>query len=522
MKTKLILSLILLLGIILRLIYFKGPTTFFYDQGRDAIASLEIWQSDPIKILGPQTDTPGLFHGPLYWYIISPFYYFSNGNVWVVRFFLILINCLTILVIYKLSESLFKNKKVSLLASFLFAISFEAVQYARWLSNPTPAILTITLSFWSLVELINGKKWALVSLFFFWGLSMQFQLFLLYQSVVFLIIWLINKGFTFPKATIKIYLVAFLSFLATTLSFIAAEVKFKFQGSKALLSFLVERSGPSNITPKIKDFMENLNIVIQNNIVGANGLYATIFLFLLIFLGLVAFKKDKIKKELLTLYILLLSPLIVYLLNGPNAYFLNMGMLIPLIILTSYFLVKYFDKYKLLVFLIFLSIIYGNISQIITKNKEGETLFTVQKQMILRDELKVIDWIYQESEGKPFKLNTITAPLFINTTWAYLFNWYGLDKYGYMPFWWGETQVDVPGSKIKFADSSDSNMHFVIIEPKSSDDKSYINAILSLEDTRSKVIKTEKIGYFTVEKREITTPRIFTIQDVFYLVMENQ
>lgn len=517
MKTKNILLIILFLGFILRLIYFKGPTTFFYDQARDAIASMEIWQSDPIKIMGPQAEIAGLTHGPLYWYMISPFYFFTNGNVWAVRLFLILINCLTIFLIYDLTKSLFKDKKVALLSSFLFAISFEAIQYARWLSNPGPSLFTITLSFWAFNKLVEEKKWALIPFLVSLGLSIQLQLFLVYQIFVFFVLWLLIKGIKLPKASLKTYLIAIFAFFLTLSTYIISEIKFKFQGIKGL-SLLLKPNSSINIATRVKSYLHGLTEVTYHNVAGINLNYATFFLILLLILSFFLYKKNKVKNQFIILFTWIISPVIVYILPGPKAYYLNIGMLVPILIITSYVLIKYFDKYKLITILVICSIVGGNIFQVLTKNKEGETLFTVQKQMILRDELKIIDWIYKESENKPFKLNTITSPLFINTTWAYLFNWHGMNKYGYMPYWWGETQVDVPGSKIKFANDTPTNLHYLIIEPRGSDDKAYIDAIISLEDTRSKVIKTEKIGYFTVEKREITTPRIFTLHDVFYVI----
>src|SRR3972149_8923389 len=142
MSLRKILTVIFILAISLRLLYFKDSLTFFYDQGRDALASMEIWQGDPVKIIGPQTDFLGLYHGPLYWYIISPFYYLSGGSVWTVRLFLIFLNCVSLFFIYDLTKDLFNKKNIALLAAFLFAISFEAIAYARWLSNPAPALLT--------------------------------------------------------------------------------------------------------------------------------------------------------------------------------------------------------------------------------------------------------------------------------------------------------------------------------------------------------------------------------------------
>ena len=82
-----LLSLIFIIGLVLRLIYFK-ETTFTWDQARDTIQAINIWKGDPIKIIGPSTaELPGLHHGPLYWYLVSPFLFFSNGNIYAARMF---------------------------------------------------------------------------------------------------------------------------------------------------------------------------------------------------------------------------------------------------------------------------------------------------------------------------------------------------------------------------------------------------------------------------------------------------
>ena len=92
MRFNKFLLLIFILAIGIRLIHLSDGLTFGYDQARDMFQALEIWTKDPIKVIGPQSDTPGLHHGSLYWYLISPVVYFSGGDVWVTRFLLILIN----------------------------------------------------------------------------------------------------------------------------------------------------------------------------------------------------------------------------------------------------------------------------------------------------------------------------------------------------------------------------------------------------------------------------------------------
>jgi hypothetical protein len=288
------------------------------------------------------------------------------------------------------------------------------------------------------------------------------------------------------------------------------------------------------------------------NIWGLNIFLAGLGILVTLYFSLYYIKNKEKRGEIIFLLCWILSPIFIVFFNGPNAHFITLGILPGVIILTSYLLYDvllakgdslrrttyqrsihprhkwrgfleccYKLKTKKTIFfvVVMLLIISGNLNLILSKNKEGDTLFTVQKQMIIGDELKIVDWIYKEAQGKHFRLNTITYPLFINSTWAYLFNWYGEKTYGYMPYWWGETQVDVPGSNVIWSDDGGNDWLFLIIEPSSTGNDTWEKAIKLLEDTRSVTVKKENIGYFTVEKRRITDPkRIYTSSDVFYVV----
>jgi hypothetical protein len=520
MKAKIIFISIIVLAISLRLIFFK-EITFFYDQAKDALTSMEIWQGDPLKILGPQTDFKGLHHGPMYWYLISPVYFFSKGSPFQVKLFLITLNLINIFVIYKLTQSMFKKREVSLLAAFLYAISFEAIQYARWLSNPAPALVTSTISFWSLYQLTQNKKWAIIPLLISWAISIQFQIFMIYQIIIFVIIWISLKGVALPKVSLKAFWIALSGFLFFISTYIVSEFKFNFQGIKAFLTFFeTQNFFGGSFTQMFTNYLDRLANLFFLNVWGINLFLAGLMTIATLYFTYLSIKKGLFTKELIFLLIWVLSPIIVNFFAGPNANYTNLGALSAVVILTSYLLISLKDKSKLVFGVALIIIIIGNLQLVLAKNRDGEVLFTVQKQMVLSNELKTIDWIYNEAKGQPFKLNTISAPLFINSLWADLFNWYGKTKYGYMPFWWGETQVDVAGANVKFANESPTSLHFLIIEPGAGGDNDYTIAIKALEDTRSKTVKTEKIGNFFVEKREITTPRIFTSQDVFYFVKE--
>lgn len=518
LKTKLILAAIIILGLILRLLFFKS-VTFIYDQARDAVTSMEIWQGDPIKIAGPPTDIIGFNHGPLYWYIISPFYALSGGNVLLVKLFLIAINLIGIFFVYDLTQDLFKKRGISLLSAFLYAISFEAIAYGRWISNPGPALVTIAASFWALYKFIKGKKWAFIVLLASWGLSIQLEVFTVYQAIVFIGIWIALSGAKLPKIDRKTLLVSLGSLLFFLSTYIVAEIKFDFKGVKAFAEFFENQTHiSSSFVNILSAFIHRLTGDFFVNIWGINLFLADFMTLVTVVFCINKIKSGPNKKQFLFLSIWAVSPIILNLFAAPNANFVFLGALVPIIIISSFLLFSFYTKSKILAILTLLVIVAGNMNLILSKNKEGDTLFAVQKQMILKDELSVIDWTYKEAGGKPFKLNTFTQPLFINSTWAFLYSWYGQSKYSYMPIWWGEKQVDVPGSKIKFADEAPTDLEFLIIEPGATGDDNFSKAIRMMENMRSKVIKTERIGYFTVEERLITKNVTYTSGDVFTLI----
>src|SRR3989344_6092604 len=97
-----LLLVILLFGLVLRFLYFPENVYFGYDQARDAYESLSIYREGNIKIIGPSTSSPDLFHGPLYWYLIGPWYILRQGNPIYPAAFLLVLNALGILVIFYL------------------------------------------------------------------------------------------------------------------------------------------------------------------------------------------------------------------------------------------------------------------------------------------------------------------------------------------------------------------------------------------------------------------------------------
>ncbi|MFH0773509.1 MAG: hypothetical protein V1922_04325, partial [bacterium] len=95
-----LLFLILCVAFLVRTINFKDNILFAYDQARDAQRVYNMVYKGDLKIVGPETDIPGIFNGPLLYYVLAPVYFFSNFNPNVAALLFVLINVGTILLVY--------------------------------------------------------------------------------------------------------------------------------------------------------------------------------------------------------------------------------------------------------------------------------------------------------------------------------------------------------------------------------------------------------------------------------------
>ncbi len=246
--------LLVILAFVLRILFiFQGGVSFHYDMSRDAFEAQQIWKGGHLKILGPPTSTPGLNHGVFYYYLIAPFYLLGNGDPRVVVVFLSLVNSLVLIPIMLLAKDIFKSNKWVILSGLLFAISFEATQYAPWISNPAPAVLTVALFFLFLRLWQKGKTYGLYFAVLSAALFTQFQFFLIYLFLLIPLFGYIFKSRTNTKVIWKSSLIGILGLA----NFFIAAIKFKTFGS-VLLGFLnIGTAGQIDFRPQFGELLIN-------------------------------------------------------------------------------------------------------------------------------------------------------------------------------------------------------------------------------------------------------------------------
>ncbi|MFC1790562.1 ArnT family glycosyltransferase [Patescibacteria group bacterium] len=487
-KNRSLIFLILLCFGLRAALALSGSISFHYDMSRDAFAAREIWHDFDLKVLGPPSSHPGLHHGVGYYYLIAFFYWLGQGDPRAVGVFLAFLSSLTIIPLYLLAKDLFGSRKWGWLAGILFVFSFEAIQYGTWLSNPAPAVLTICLFFYGLRLWQKNKPWGLALALIAAAMSTHFELFL--GSLFFLLpIFLI---FYKPKIKLKPLLMGiFASGLVFGSLFLAT---FHFQTSGQVLeSFqgVTQRGAGKAIKPFLDYYYQLKNLFEINFSPGFPKLGA-----LLLGLSLLTGFKSGF------LILGLLSRLPVFFFGGHSSSFILLGLLIPAILLVVRFLKQLFSWSKLTA-LCLLGVILGtNLSFLVRNLNRGQFHLVIPQDMILSRQLQLVDQAYQIAAGEEFSINSLTLPLWTNTTWTYLFSWYGLKKYGYLPQFYGHDQIGLPGDDFLPEVREPSKITFLILEDPQGIPGHLYEAELSSEDGRSKLIREYYFGRLKLQHRQ--------------------
>jgi len=121
--------------------------------------------------------------------------------------------------------------------------------------------------------------------------------------------------------------------------------------------------------------------------------------------------------------------------------------------------------------------------------------------MLLSKELAAIDYSYQEADGKEFSINSLTSPLYVNLVWSYLYKWYGLPKYGYLPSFHGHDQVGQIDSLPQAGQPKP--VSFLIIEPMAGIPPEYLDMTIGEENVKTKSVAEELFGELRVQKRTL-------------------
>lgn len=253
---------IFILGFFLRVYAAKSLFLYSHDQDLAGWVIKDILVNRHLRLVGQQTSVLGVFVGPLFYYLLIPFYLLFDldpiGGVVLST----LIGLATIASYYFVFSRVF-SKKVGLIASFIHAVSFSTVFTDREVVPTTLVFLWVVWYFYAINLLLKGKqKFAFVLLGLLTGLVWHVNLGL--ALLVFLIplaLWLSGKKINWRAAGLGL-----LTLLLASLPLIVFEARHSFQQTRAVFGLL--GSGQTGLEMGAGGFDRVLQLVSTN----VNGL----------------------------------------------------------------------------------------------------------------------------------------------------------------------------------------------------------------------------------------------------------
>lgn len=474
--------------------------TFVFDQARDAFEAYAIWHNGDIKVQGPSSDIPGVHHGVLWYYLLALPYALAKGDVFFTACFFFILAFLTVPVVGYLANQLFKNKTITLVSIILYVLSPLFLVFTRWLSNPVVAIYIAPFLLVALWKYIHQQK-IVTALFIgiLFGLLIQsnfaFGIFLYLVPVYYF-----SYRLRFRVMDISAFTGGLL--LAVSTYFIA-EIKFHGKATMAMVDFL-SREGTSRSLQAV--FFSFFNKIIELLSITLLPFNTWVIILILVLSAFFLIKRkdvlNKDKKPLMFLLIWLTNLIVFNFFNSGilTSSFIFAPSLVALIILGSYIIFAIARTSWWVVPIVTILAIF-QITVSYTWLQENYSPLTIQQGLTWSYEKELIDYTYQQSNGEKFVINSITNPLYINTTWAYLYEVYGKNKYGYIPYWDGRSQVGYLGTlPIK---KQDTKYRYLIIEPSTGIPTIYFAKIKYEEDRFSDIVEEKKFGNIIVQKRKL-------------------
>jgi len=354
---------ILVCGFILRIIH---PLYYFqYQHDQDLIGWVirDVLFNKHVRLIGQETSSQGVFIGPLFYYLLIPFYLLTSMNPGGGLILVTLLGLFSIFSFYFVLSKVF-NRKVGIVASLIYAFSYAIIFADREVVPTMPVMLWSVWYFYGLWLISKGKGKAYLLLGFLLGLVWNLNLALALLTPLIPLAQILSK----KKFNLKYILLGTVIFVVTFSPFIVFEFRHNFQQTKAIVSSLTTTKdyagGSAPGLAKLDRVMQLVHVNTTRIFWGAHyyPFLAKLTFYLLVGLLVFLVYKKVLSKELSMIMLLWLVLYIAFFaLNSLNVseYYLN-GMNVIWITIMSLSLVyliehKKLFKYGVFVILLFLT-----------------------------------------------------------------------------------------------------------------------------------------------------------------------
>lgn len=471
----------------------NGNFLFNMDSGRDMVDVREMVVEGKPRLTGPTSAIEGLFNGPAWYYLLAVPFVISSGNPYASIIMEIILWAIGGFFLLKLAKGFGKLPMIAV--GSVWVASNYVVLTNLYAFNPNPVLLLTPLFIYLLKRYIEtGRLLFSASCFFLAGLFFNFEMnFGIFTPVIILAAIVLSGNKQFLKT--KNFFVGLSFFILTLLPQIFFDIRHEFIMSKSVFYYLATSQDTSQISNSQK-FYDVLSATFMN--VGWLTLALIVLFFIILFKTL---KTGFWKKELVVLICLLFIfvPFLGYVIIPTTVNPWHLGAVSAASILMVAYVVKRLNNFANIAFLVITFYAVLNITNFF-RNDFGKPSSDPSS---FKNEIAAIDYVYQKAEGKNFKVYAY-LPSVYDYPYQYLFWWYGLKKYGFVPgeYAYSPNKPQYISNKEKFEGRKDnfSGLVFLIKEP----DRIGLRQAWENDFKNMKFISKETAGPLEIEiRREV-------------------
>lgn len=403
----LILGLILAVGLFFRTYQVVERFEFAHDGDLYSWIVKDIVVNSHFRLIGQETSASGIFIGPAFYYLITPFFLLTNMDPVGATIPIIIIGVLIVLSYYIVFSKLF-NIEVGLITAFLYATLLATVGSDRWVIPSTSTNLWVIWYFYIVIMLSRGKYWVLPILGILIGLIWHIHIALIPSLIAIPFAFLVAGKLPNSSQLIKFTI----ALVVSSLPLIIFELKHGFQQTINLLqNFTIEREGAKGLY-KFQIVLDMITKNINNLFFAPQSFKITnnIFFPLSLLLSAILLIRKKLipAKELIPLYVWILAVVLFFSISSSpisEYYFSNIAVIfLGIASLLLYYLFKSSSVGKIFVVSLLMVVALKNVYFLITQDPYHKGY--IEKKA-------VVDYIINDAKNKNFpcfSLNYITSP----------------------------------------------------------------------------------------------------------------
>lgn len=413
------------LGIAVRFIeVINGNYVLGFDQGRDLLAARSIAVDHKLTLIGAEAGSgyaglPGIFHGPGYYYLLAMIIWISLGNPYGAIIFLAILSIAVLVGLFRLTKALFGGE-TAMVVTILAALSPPLSAHARMIWAPNFSGIVVAPYLFSLWWSQRKTTTAVFVASFLAAALYHFEIPMAISAIAGTFLYYF---FVLRIREVRLWFFSMMGVIAAFVPMILFIIR---HGSR------MSMNPSSAVFHPLTEFVGDIRVMLLTIRESFVAPLSWVFILIAFFFAFRE-KRQESRQYIFALCLLLVGHFLVfYPYRGPvyPHYLTLLYFVYP--ILAGFALVRlYRHPLGKIAVIILGSVITWN-SLLMYPPMIRDDITDYGGTAKVRGKIDAIDWIYRDAGRQSINVLIFSPPVY-TYPYEYLFRWYGISTYGYMP-----------------------------------------------------------------------------------------